>query len=230
MEGKSELNRLFADPENGNQLINDQAVEVQRKTVTRTFRIYEDLGASFEKAVRQLNTTQTNLMNEILKQYLYWSQYIINHESPFVTFGSGTIVFLAETLDDEKLEKMIKEISNEEAIDFIKFRWKRVNFRNIVRYLDLLSVYANIGSITIGPQNGDGNGNGNGHAISNGFETYEIAIRHHLGKRWSTFLAMYISNLFTSSLAGTEANYEVSNKSCFVYLKMAVRDEKQPVS
>lgn len=200
--------------------------EIQPKTVTRTFRIYEDLGNSFEKVVSEMNTTQTNLMNEILKQYLYWAQYIINHDSPFLTFGSGTIVSFAESLDDASLEKMIKGISIEEAIDFIKFRWKKVNFRNIVRYLELLSLYSNIGNFNIGPQNGENDVNGNHNGASDGFQKYEIAVRHHLGKRWSTLLAMYISNLFTTSIPATEANYEISNKSCFVYLKMAIRNGK----
>jgi hypothetical protein len=64
--------------------------EIQRKTVTRTFRIEEDLSVSFEKVVRELNSTQTNLINEILKEYLNWAQFIINHESPVLTFGSAT--------------------------------------------------------------------------------------------------------------------------------------------
>ena len=144
-------------------------------------------------------------MNEILKQYLNWAQFIINHESPFITFDSGTLLALIESVDDEKLEKIVNEISNETAIDFIKFRWKKVNFQNMVRYLELLSSYANIGKIVIGPMNGNGNNhNGNGtnldnanrNGITNGYEKYEIAIRHHLGKRWSTFLGMYITRSF----------------------------------
>jgi hypothetical protein len=135
-------------------------------------------------------------MNEILKQYLYWAQFIINHESPFVTFDSGTFFALIDSVDDEKLEKIVKEISNEAAIDFIKFRWKKVNFQNIVRYLELLSSYANIGKMIIGPMNGNGvsdhslgnmtefNGSNNGNRLNGGYERYEIAIRHHLGRRW----------------------------------------------
>jgi hypothetical protein len=203
--------------------------EIQRKSITRTFRLYEELSTSFEKHVDEMNTTQTNLMNEILKQYLYWSSFIINHESSFLTFDSSTFVSLLESVDDARLEKIVKETANEAAIDFIKFRWKKVNFRNIVRYLELLSSYANIGGISISRINGE-NGNGSdpkgnndwskNHNNVGGYENYEIAVRHHLGKRWSTFLAMYISNLFTTSLKQTEATNEVSNKSCFVYLKM----------
>jgi len=141
---------------------------------------------------------------------------------------------LIEGVDDAKLEKLVKEISNEAAIDFIKFRWRKVNFQNIVRYLELLSSYANIGNINfardngIGGNNNNNSSNGKGSYKNNGggeYEEYEIAVRHHLGKRWSTLLAMYISNLFTTSISDTKANYEVSNKSCFVYLKMGIKND-----
>ena len=139
--------------------MNSEEVEPQKKSITHTFRLFEELSSSFEKAVGEMNTTQTNLINEILRQYLHWAQFIINHESPFLTFDSSTFLALIESVDDARLEKIVNEISNEAAIDFIKFRWKRVNFRNVVRYLELLSSYANIGNITIGPMNGE-NGNG----------------------------------------------------------------------
>jgi hypothetical protein len=207
-----------------------EETDYQRRTITRTFRIYEELSDSFEQVVSGMNTTQTGLMNEILKQYLAWAQFIINHESPFLTFDSSTFLALIEKVDDENLEKIVKDISNEAAIDFIKFRWKKVNFRNIVRYLELLSSYANIGNFKISPL--DGNGNGNGHAndfkdsekaLNGNFEKYEIAIRHHLGRRWSIFLGMYISNLFASSISGAETNYEASSKSCFVYVNLTMK-------
>lgn len=196
--------------------------EGQRKTVTRTFRIYEDLGIAFDKLASKLYTTQTNLMNEILKQYLYWAQYIVNHESPFLTFSSGTVVSFAETLDDEKLEKIVKEVSIEDAADFIKFRWKKVNFKNIIQYLDLLSAYANIGSITVSQliENDNASSKKESSPYAN-LKTYEVAVRHHLGRRWSTFLAIYIANLFSTLIKETETRYEVSSKSCFVYVKMA---------
>jgi hypothetical protein len=224
-------NNLGEDEENVNSQKTgaEEETETQRKTVARTFRIYEELTTSFEKQVADMNTTQTNLMNEILKQYLSWSRFIVNHDSPFLTFDSGTFLSLIEGIDDAKLEKLVKEISNEAAIDFIKFRWRKVNFQNIVRYLHLLSSYANIGNINVVRDNGIGinnnNGNGGSYENNNGeYDEYEIAVRHHLGKRWSTLLAMYISNLFISSISDTKADYEVSNKSCFVYLKMGIKN------
>jgi hypothetical protein len=217
---------------NGNsyRLTVDQTGEIQRKTITRTFRLYEDLNAQFEKQVGQMNTTQTNLMNDILKQYLYWTSLIINHESPLVSFDSSTLLAFMETADDAKLESIVKGVATVGATDFIKFRWKKVNFRNIVRYLELLSAYANIGAISISKLNGNGDDNGghiefvpnNNDTFPNDYEKYEIAIRHHLGQKWSTFMSMFISNLFTTSISGTVANFETSNKSCFVYVSMAM--------
>jgi hypothetical protein len=182
--------------------------------------------------VEKMNTTQTSLVNEMMRQYLNWAQFIINHESPFLTFDSGTFLALIDSVDDQKLNEIVKEVSNESAIDFIKFRWKRVNFQNLVRYLELLSSYANVGNITIGPMNGNGNGNNNGtttslnhpnNGVVNGYQKYEVAARHHLGKRWSTFLGMYISNLFETSIPETQTSYEVSTKSCFVYVNMKLK-------
>jgi hypothetical protein len=70
------------------------------------------LNTSFERLAQKVNTTQTNLMNDILNEYLNWSQFMVNHESPFLTFGSRTAVALIESVEDAALEKIIKEISN----------------------------------------------------------------------------------------------------------------------
>jgi len=169
-------------------------------------------------------------MNEILKQYLSWAQFIVNHESPFITFDSGTFLALIESIDDEKLQKIVESISNESAVDFIKFRWKKVTFHNIVRYLELLSSYANIGNFNIGPMNGNNGQNGenvNGsNAFDGDYEKFEIAIRHHLGKRWSTFLGMYISCLFTTAITGIKTNYEASTKTCFIYVNLPFKSKE----
>jgi hypothetical protein len=181
------------------------------------------LSTSFERLVGQTNSTQTNLLNEILKEYLYWTQFIINYESPFLTFDTGTMVALIEAVDDERLRKIVHEISNEAAVDFIKFRWKKVNFRNIVRYLESLSDYANTGSISIGPliSGNDVSPVAKDSQESEGdYQKYEIAVRHHLGRRWSMFMGMYISKLFESSIPNTKTSYEISTKSCFVYVTL----------
>ena len=59
----------------------------------------------------------------------------------------------------------------------------------------------------------------------NGSEKYEVAVRHHLGKRWSTFLGMYISSLFKSAVPLIKTSDEVSTKSSFVYLTMPLERE-----
>jgi hypothetical protein len=228
----------FVDPLGGSPDLLQSEEESQhveehsRKTTTRTFRIDEEMSLLMEKTARTSNTTQTSLLNDILVQYFTWSQYIINHDSPFVTFGSATLVGLQETVDDATLERIIKDISNEEATNFIRYRWRTVNFRNIVRYLNLLSVFANVGNIRIVRQNHDGDNGDNdpennhdyNNSLPNGFERYEIAVRHHLGKRWSTFMALYISDLFISSIKGAEATHDVSKNSCFVNLQMPIRN------
>jgi hypothetical protein len=218
---------IFSNNNEGQSLrISEQIEEGQRKTITRTFRLYEELSSSFEKHVGEMNTTQTNLMNEILRQYLYWTSFIINHDSPFLTFDSATLIEFMENVDDSKLEAIAKGTATVGATDFIKFRWKKVNFANLVRYLELISSYANIGSISIAETNGEGNGDeerkvGNKNS-KDGSQRYEIALRHHLGKKWSTFMAMFISNLFVTCISRTEASFETSNKSCFVYVTMAI--------
>ena len=68
------------------------------------------------------------------------------------------------------------------------------------------------------------NGSNNNNGLNGSYERYEITVRHHLGKGWSTFLGMYISNLFRTSIVATETNYEVSTKTCFVYVNMAMKD------
>jgi hypothetical protein len=187
-----------------------------RKSVTRTFRFRKESDDALISLVDKLHTTQTNLINEIVGRYLDWTQFTSDAHSPFITLGAGTVISLLESLDDPKLSKIAREIGTEEAIDFIRFRWNDVTFENIVQYLELLSTYGNIGKVETSQRRKRRNGNGD----RNGYERFIVSVRHHFGKRWSTFLGILICNLFTSSLSNIEANYEASTQSCFVTIKM----------
>ena len=191
-----------------NSLLNKteaEANEEQGTMSSRTFRILDELGSSFERQASEMYTTQTNLMNEILREYLNWSRFIISHETPFLTFDGATIISLIEKVDDKETERTIREVSYEAAVDFIKFRWRKVNFRNIVLYLDLLSSYANVGDINVAPFDGSADTNHSASMNDDGYERYEIYVRHHMGRRWSTFMALYISTLFTLSIKDCES-------------------------
>ncbi|MFI5420083.1 MAG: hypothetical protein ACHQ1H_03870 [Nitrososphaerales archaeon] len=208
-----------------NSLLNKteaEANEEQGSMSSRTFRILDELGSSFERQASEMYTTQTNLMNEILREYLNWSRFIISHETPFLTFDGATIISLIEKVDDKELERTIREVSYEAAVDFIKFRWRKVNFRNIVLYLDLLSSYANVGDINVAPFDGFADTNHSASMKDDGYERYEIYVRHHMGRRWSTFMALYISTLFTLSIKDCESTYEISNRSAFIYVNLKI--------
>ena len=137
-----------------------------------------------------------------------------------------------QNVDEATLEKIVKEVSNQAAIGFIKFRWKKMNFQNVMRYLEFLSTYANIGKIVVAPLPTPNSSSNLEYLESSAFtmedfvnpraKEYEIAVSHHLGLRWSKFLGIYFSNLFTTAAAGIKASYEFSNKNCFVHVSLPI--------
>ncbi len=215
--------------------------ESKLKTVTRTFRLDERLNDSLGSLSEESQITPSNLLNQILTQFVNWNRFVNTRDSPFITFYNHTLAALMESIDEEKLLQIAREVEAEATIDYIKFRWGKLNLQNFVRYLRLLSAYSNQGQINFIRPNG-GNGLGveeNAEELlllanrdkyldadsktssgNNGKDRVLviIAIRHRLGLKWSKFIGALVSSVF-NQIDGVEAHFELSNNSCFVTVK-----------
>jgi hypothetical protein len=119
--------------------------ETKLKTVTRTFRLDERLNDSLGSLSEESQITPSNLLNQILTQFVNWNRFVNTRDSPFITFYNHTLAALMESIDEEKLLQIAREVESEATIDYIKFRWGKLNLQNFVRYLRLLSAYSNQG-------------------------------------------------------------------------------------
>jgi len=143
--------------ENGWHAAHDD--ESKLKTVTRTFRLDERLNDSLGSLSEESQITPSNLLNQILTQFVNWNRFVNTRDSPFITFYNHTLAALMESIDEEKLLSIAREVEAEATIDYIKFRWGKLNLQNFVRYLRLLSAYSNQGQINfIKPNGGKGLG------------------------------------------------------------------------
>ena len=215
--------------------------ESKRKTVTRTFRLDEPLNESLENLSEQSQITPSNLLNQILTQFVNWNRFVNTRDSPFITFYSRTLTSLMQSVDEEKLLKIAREVETEATIDYIKFRWGKLNLQTFIRYFQLVSAYSNQGQINFIMPNGEkdpgleeekilqnyaSNEKYFDTSIDKGtFATYDmdgvlviIAIQHHLGLEWSKFIGTLVSSVF-KHIEEADAEFEASNNSCFVTIK-----------
>lgn len=216
--------------------------ESKLKTVTRTFRLDERLNDSLESLSEESQITPSNLLNQILTQFVNWNRFVNTRDSPFITFYNHTLAALMESIDEEKLLQIARDVEAEATIDYIKFRWGKLTLQNFVRYLRLLSAYSNQGQINFIRPNGGGQGLGveeNAEELlllanrdkyldadakpssgNNGRDRVLviIAIRHRLGLKWSKFIGTLVSSVF-NQIDGVDADFELSNNSCFVTVK-----------
>ena len=212
-----------------------------KKTVTRTFRLDERLDESLEDFSNDAQITPSNLLNQILTQFVNWNRFVNTREGPFITLYSHTLVSFMESVDEEKLLSIAKDVEAQATIDYIKYRWGKLNTRNFVRYLRLLSTYSNQGQINFVSPNGqndviadkdngelflEGNNARNFNVQRSANERIRqndtlviVAIRHRLGTKWSKFMGTLVCSVFTSM--GLDAGLELSNNSCFVTVKKA---------
>ncbi len=232
-----------SDPDYGadrNQFNSTHTDESKRKTVTRTFRLDEPLNESLGHLSEQSQITPSNLLNQILTQFVNWNRFVNTRDSPFITFYSRTLASLMQSVDEEKLLRIAKDIETEATIDYIKFRWGKLNLQTFIRYFQLLSAYSNQGQINFIVPNGrkdlgleeeekiiqDYASGDEGYFKSSIDKEYDdmqgvlvvIAIQHHLGLEWSKFIGTLVSSVF-KHIEEADAEFEASNNSCFVTIK-----------
>lgn len=224
--------------------------ESKQKTVTRTFRLDERLNESLENFSNDAQVTPSNLLNQILTQFVNWNRFVNTRDSPFITLYSHTLSSFMETVDEETLLSIARDVEARATIDYIKYRWGKLNVRNFVRYLRLLSAYSNQGQINfIRPNGGNAGVEGNAEELLLEERDIErklsnvrsksptdnhsnatlviVAIRHRLGTKWSKFMGTLVTSVFKSMGVNTEL--EISNNSCFVTVKKSnVREHPVP--
>jgi hypothetical protein len=176
-----------------------------RRKVTRAFKIDESLDSSILEKAEKVGITPSSLVSQVLKTYIEWGQFA-GPGTTQLTVEKEIFVALLGELPEERLVDIARSSSLVAAHEFLKFRYHKVNLVTVLDYIDKLSLYSNLGEMTVVRDEYDRG-------------SYEINVRHSLGMKWSIFLSEYISGIFSSFLR-MQTSAEVSPLGCSVRAKM----------
>jgi len=169
------------------------------KKVTRAFKMEDDLDREISWQAKKKSITTSSLINQILRRYTDWYQYI-GHGSNFLTLDKEMFASFLYEISEEKLIEIARSSALVSIHSFLQFRYPKINLDTIMDYFSNLSSYSNLGEINI---------------IDEGHDRFEIHIRHPFGMKWSIFQAEYISGILSSFLE-MQTTTEVSPLSCSI--------------
>jgi hypothetical protein len=173
-----------------------------RRKVTRAFKLEESLDTAITGHAKKIGITPSSLVSQVLRKYVEWGQYV-GPGTTFLTIDKEVLLSFLEETSEDRLVDMARGSALVSTHNFLKFRYRKINFDTVMDFLGLLSSYSNIGEMNFVADEEDRN-------------RYEINVRHSLGMKWSVFLSEYISGMLSSFL-GMQAKTEVSPLGCSIF-------------
>lgn len=167
------------------------------RKVTRAFKIDETLDKEITNRAKKSGITPSSLASQVLSRYVWWGQYT-GKGSNFVTLDSEILKSLIDELDEEKLVEIARSSALVSTHNFLKFRYRKVNFESVINFIENLSLQGNIGEVNVVPSDPDDE------------RRHEINVRHSLGIKWSIFLSEFVQGMFSSFLE-MQTSSEVSH-------------------
>ena len=163
----------------------------QQRTVVKSIRIDTELNASLEKIARNRGLTQNALTSLILTKFVEWDNYADKYG--FVTLPEELFRELLYTGSTKDLEEVGRRVGPTLMKDYLQFWFKRADKNAFFDHVGLISKYSGLSNCKIE------------HDEHEAVLTY----RHHLGERWSHFIAAYYGETLRQVL-GADPKADVS--------------------
>jgi hypothetical protein len=193
-------------------VLNEGTLRQRRKKVTRSFKIEDTLDNAITTKAKKIGITPSSFVSQILRRHIDWVQYI-GTGTTFLTIDKEIFVSFLEEMSEDRLVEIARSSSLVSALNFLKFRYQKINFDNVMDFLETLSSNSNIGETNI--------------VIDEDGRNLEINVRHSLGMKWSIFFSEYISGILSSFLE-LRAETEVSQLGCTITTVRPKRDTSIP--
>jgi hypothetical protein len=172
---------------------------LSNKTITRSFRLAANLDDLIISAAAKRRITPSALLNQILRSYFGWYQFASGDGSPFVMVVDQFLIGMLDSMDDAAVVEMTNKVALPSLLDFVKFRWQKVDLQSALAFVELMSSNMNVGTF----------------GVVRSPDTVEIRVRHSLGSKWSLFLGELIAGIF-NSMPGTQATSTASKIGCSI--------------
>jgi hypothetical protein len=153
-----------------------------KKTLLRTIRITQELEDLLQKDAKLKRISVNALISSIMTKYAEWDRF----RERFATISlnpRGLCAFL-ESVDDEKIKTISRELGSALSREFILFVSKKINLETYLSYLSLLCRYGGFAHFEVENEGRD----------------YTITLLHTMGEKWSNYLMNVIDEIMKTDL------------------------------
>ena len=172
-----------------------------KKTVLKTIRITEELDEILHKDAEAKRMNVNTLISSILTKYAEWDRF--SERFGIVSLRQDTMKSLMESVEDEKLAKLAKQIGGRIPKELILFLFKKITVETYLEYLARLCRYSGYGQYEVETDGRD----------------YIITILHNMGSKWSMYLGTGIEAGMKNTI-GSVPRLETTETSIVIRFQM----------
>ena len=154
-----------------------------KKTLLRTIRITQELEDLLQRDAKLKRISVNALISSIMTKYAEWDRF----RERFATISlnpRGLCAFL-ESVDDEKVETISRELGSALSREFILFVSKKINLETYLSHLSLLCRYGGFAHFEVENEGRD----------------YTITLLHTMGQKWSNYLMNVVDEIMKTDLS-----------------------------
>ena len=153
----------------------------KRKTITRTFRVDEDIDERLQQLSESMGVSTNLLANRALRKFVEWDDYA--EKFGFFTWPSALVVAMMEAIPDEEVSRLGLWAGSNIWKEVIFFWFKEISTENLIDAL-----------VALFPKYAKGFDCEYLSDATNG--KHVIVIKHGLGRKWSVYYEHMLKGLF----------------------------------
>lgn len=155
---------------------------VEKKTLLRTIRITPELEGLLQRDAKLKRISVNALISSIMTKYAEWDRFRERFEGIVITPRGFSAIL--ESVDDEKVERLARELGSALSREFILLVSKNINVETYLAHLSLLCRYGGFAHFE----------------VENEGREYTVTLLHTMGQKWSNYLTSFIDENMKTDL------------------------------
>ncbi len=165
---------------------------LEKKTVAKSFRINEEALEELREEARSQAISLNTLFNQLAVNYAGFGRYMRRLQAKMLS--QQTLGELVNQLSEESITKAGQNAGKTAPEMLMTIIYGKITVSNVIQFIHLMSSYGNWFEYT---EKTEG-------------ERLIITLMHGMGRKWSLFIANYVSEAFAA--AGCKAKYNVAER------------------
>ena len=165
---------------------------LEKKTVAKSFRINEEALEQLHEEARSQAISLNTLVNQLLINYADFGRFMRRMQVKMLS--QQTLSELIEQLSEENVTKAGQNAGKTAPEALMTVTYGKITVGNVIQFIHHMSSYGNWFEYT----------------EKNEGERVTITLMHGMGRKWSLFIANYLSEAFAA--AGCKAKYNVADR------------------